>query len=258
MNERLIYFDGKKCIGCHSCEVGCQLENDAPPGVRLRLVKSHAKGHLPDTRLLSVSTACFHCNDPSCVSACPAGALRRRDDGVVEHIRSRCIGCAYCIQACPFSVPKASPGQRTMRKCSFCVHRIDHGKKPACVAKCPSGALTYSSEFRVPSSESGESQSRSLMTGQKLEKGMKGDGLGFATRNPGYPPGAATVYGLNEHLHMVYALEDRPGEYSMPDPVPLNTVRTGQPWKWLAGLVPGVLIMAWLWKRLAPQEREDG
>jgi len=220
MGEPLIYFDGKKCIRCHSCEVGCQLENDAPPGVRLRLVKSHEQGRFPDTRVLSASTACFHCKDPSCVSACPAGALRRRPDAVVEHVRSRCIGCAYCIEACPFHVPKASRDQHTMRKCSFCIQRIDRGSKPACVAKCPSGALTYYPEW----SEA--------------------------------PDTAA--YGQKERLHMIYSLEDKPAAYELPDPVPLNTVRTNQAWKWLAGLAPGALTLAWLWKRLAPEEGKNG
>jgi Fe-S-cluster-containing dehydrogenase component len=220
MSEPLIYFDAKKCIGCHSCEVSCQLENEAPPGVRLRVVKTHEKGLLPTSRALAVSTACFHCADPSCVSACPAGALHRRPDGVVEHIRSRCIGCAYCIQACPFHVPKASPTQHTMRKCSFCVQRIDKGKKPACVSKCVTGALTF-----FPDGKSA-------------------------------PDGGA--YGRKENLHMVYALEDDPTRNSLPDPVPLNTVKSGQLWKWLIGLIPGALTVAWLWMRISPEEKQDG
>jgi Fe-S-cluster-containing dehydrogenase component len=232
--EPLIYFDGKKCICCHSCEIGCQLENDAPAGVRLRQVKRHVAGQFPASRLLAVSTACFHCADPSCVSACPAGALRRRQDGVVEHIRSRCIGCAYCIQACPFHVPKASPTQHTMRKCSFCTQRIDQGKKPACVAKCPTGALRYSPESKVQSPESR----------QTLDLG------------PWTPDRDA--YGTKEHLRMVYALEDKSVAYGLPDPVPLNTVRSGQLWKWLIGLVPGALTMAWLWKRVSSEEGQDG
>ena len=147
MSERLILFDGKKCIRCHSCEVGCQLENDAPPGIRLRRVRSHVKGRFPDGDERSISTACFHCNDPACVASCPAGALVRRQDGVVVHRRERCIGCGYCIQSCPFHVPQVSPAQHTMRKCSFCVQRIDHGKEPACVAKCPIGCADLLSRW---------------------------------------------------------------------------------------------------------------
>jgi Fe-S-cluster-containing dehydrogenase component len=214
--EPLIVFDMKKCICCHSCEVACQLENDAPPGQQLRWVKTHVAGKFPDCNALSISTACFHCSDPACASACPAGALRRRSDGVVEHIRSRCIGCSYCIQSCPFHVPKFSPTQHTMRKCSFCVQRIDRGKAPACVAKCTTGAL----EFFPDGRNSGD----------------------------------VAAYGKSERLHMVYRIEGDPDDYSLPEPVPLNTVTSSQGWKWMAGLVPGGLLLAWLWKRAGQQE----
>jgi hypothetical protein len=97
-----------------------------------------------------------------------------------------------------------------MRKCSFCVQRIDHGKEPACVAKCPSGALTYYPDGKAPA--------------------------------------ALTPYGIAERLHMVYALPGKPEEYRLPDPVPLNTVTRHQFWKWLGGLVPGAFVLTWLWK----------
>lgn len=219
MNERLILFDGRKCIRCHSCEVGCQLENDAPPGIRLRRVKTRSRGRFPDGDERFISTACFHCNDPACVSSCPAGALGRRPDGVVEHRRDRCIGCGYCIQSCPFHVPQVSPGQQTMRKCSFCVQRIDSQKEPACVAKCPTGALSY-----YPA---------------------------------GKAPAGLTAYGTAERLHMVYALQEKPGEFHLPEPVPLNTVTGGQMWKWLGGMVPGALILAWVWNRAFSAGEED-
>lgn len=216
--EPLIVFNAKKCICCHSCEVACQMENDAPPGLQLRWVKSHTSGQYPASEELSISTACFHCNDPACVSACPAGALHRREDGVVEHVRSKCIGCGYCIHACPFHVPKRSPTQHTMRKCSFCTQRIDHGKPPACVAKCATGALAYFAD------------------------GTEAD---------------AEAYGKEERLHMIYEVAGKPEEFSLPVPVPLNTVTSLQAWKWLAGLLPGGILLAWLWKRLEAMESEN-
>lgn len=217
--EPLIVFDSKTCISCHACEVACQLENDAPPGVQLRHVRSHIAGKFPACSLRSISTACFHCNDPACVSACPAGALRRMPDGIVEHIRTRCIGCGYCIQTCPFHVPRFSPAQHTMRKCSFCIHRIDSGREPACVSKCTTGALTY-----YPDS--------------KRAAGLE-------------------AYGNGEHLHMVYRIEGKPGDYSLPEPVPLNTVTSNQLWNWLAGLLPGGLLLAWLWKSVDQEKGHE-
>jgi anaerobic dimethyl sulfoxide reductase subunit B len=216
--EPLIVFDSKKCIRCHSCEVACQLENTAPPGVLLRQVRSHETGAYPSSREHFISRACFHCNDPSCVSACPAGALRRRPDGVVQHDASKCIGCGYCIQTCPFFVPQFSPEQKVMRKCSFCAQRIDYGKKPACVAKCTTGSLTYFPDGR------------------------------HVGRN--------VSYGRNEKLHMVYQLDGAAKDFGLPVPVPLNTVTSSQAWNWLAGLLPGGLLLAWLWKRI--EKQDDG
>jgi Fe-S-cluster-containing dehydrogenase component len=216
--EPLIIFSSKKCIGCHSCEVACQLENDAPPGVQLRRVDTHVSGQFPASSVHSISTACFHCNDPACVSACPAGALHRRADGVVEHIRNRCIGCGYCIQTCPFHVPQFSPAQHMMRKCSFCIQRIDRGEKPACVAKCATGALSY------------------FLDGQRA--------------------GDPAVYGKDERLHMVYEIDGAPKEYALPDPVPRNTTTSAQAWNWLIGLVPGTALLAWLWKTVEDREKE--
>ena len=215
--EPLIVFDSKKCISCHSCEVACQLENDAPPGVQLRWVKTHVSGKFPDCNPLSISTACFHCSDPACVTACPAGALYQRSDGIVEHIRSKCIGCGYCIQTCPFHVPRFSPAQHTMRKCSFCIQRIDRGKEPACVAKCTTDALTYFSD--------------------------------------GQSGAAVAAYGKNEHLHMVYEIEGNPKDYALPEPVPLNTLTSSQVWNWLMGLIPGGVLLAWLWRKAEDQEK---
>lgn len=204
----LIVFDSKKCISCHSCELACQLENGVPAGVRLRWVMTHIEGEFPDSRIKAVSMACFHCQDPSCVSACPTGALRRRSDGVVEHIQRRCIGCRYCVQSCPFHVPKYSPEERIMRKCSFCIHRIGKGMPPACVAKCPSGALAYYPEGRHLS--------------------------------------ATEHYGAREGLRMVYDLDGRARDFGLPEPVPLNIVRSYLIWKWIAGLAPGAATLLWL------------
>ncbi len=215
--EPLIVYNEKLCIGCHSCEIACQLENNAPVGIMLRHVTSEPQGVFPEEREWIISTACFHCNDPSCVSACPAGALKRRDNGVVEHIQKNCIGCGYCINACPFDVPQFSPSQHIMRKCSFCTQRIDVGKEPACVAKCPTGALKY-------------------LTDGNLPKDMP------------------AAYGKSERLHMVYALTGKPSEYHLPEPVPGNNVTHLQIFKWLIGLVPGAFLLGWFWKKLSFEE----
>jgi anaerobic dimethyl sulfoxide reductase subunit B (iron-sulfur subunit) len=217
--ERWIVFFEKKCIGCHSCEVACQLQNHASPGDQLRSVNIWETGKFPKASQRRISRACFHCDDPSCVSACPVGALRRRTDGVVEHLIEKCIGCKYCLQACPFGVPKFSRSQQVMRKCSFCIERIDQGKEPACVSKCPTGALTYRDKGELT---------------QDLQ-----------------------AYGKIERLHMVYTLESEPNKYKLPAQVPGNVVKRFQILKWLAGLLPGGFLLLWLWRRTAVSEAKN-
>lgn len=138
---------------------------------------------------------------------------------MVEHIRNRCIGCAYCVKACPFGVPKSSPTQHTMRKCSFCIQRIDRGKEPACVAKCATDALTYFPDLK--------------------KAGISG------------------AYGKDEGLHMIYKTEGRPENYALPEPVPRNTTTSSQVWKWLIGIIPGGMVLTWLWKWTSDQENAD-
>ena len=104
-----------------------------------------------------------------------------------------------------------------MRKCSFCVQRIDNGKDPACVAKCATGALTF-----------------------------------FPDRQTA---GDIEAYGKDERLHMVYEIVGKPKDYSLPEPVPLNAVTSYQPWKWLIGLIPGAALLAWLWNNADDQEK---
>jgi Fe-S-cluster-containing hydrogenase component 2 len=91
---------------------------------------------------------CMHCNEPDCLSACPVGAYSKRSDGPVIYDPKKCIGCRYCMNACPFGVPhfdydKGLIDGAFIDKCSMCTQRIDVGLEPACVATCPTGALMF-------------------------------------------------------------------------------------------------------------------
>jgi formate dehydrogenase iron-sulfur subunit len=92
-----------------------------------------------------VKRQCMHCVEPACASACPVRALDKQATGPVAYDGSKCMGCRYCMVACPFSVPKYeySKAIPVVRKCTFCSGRQAEGKEPACVGVCPSGALTY-------------------------------------------------------------------------------------------------------------------
>lgn len=134
-------IDGRKCIGCHACTVACKSENQVPLGVNRTWVKYVEKGKFPDTRRYFTVLRCNHCEDPPCVNICPVEALQKRDDGIVDFDKRRCIGCKACGQACPYGALYIDPESHTSGKCNYCAHRKEIGMKPACVVTCPQQAI---------------------------------------------------------------------------------------------------------------------
>jgi Fe-S-cluster-containing dehydrogenase component len=93
-----------------------------------------------------VKVQCMHCQDPACASACITGALHKKDNGAVNYDKSKCVGCRYCLVACPFQIPAYEyfdPLTPRVRKCTFCYDRISKGEKPGCAAACPMEAITF-------------------------------------------------------------------------------------------------------------------
>jgi Fe-S-cluster-containing dehydrogenase component len=145
MSDYYIYQDQKRCIGCHACEVHCKTENDVPVGPRFcRIIPVGPKvvGGVP--RMNFIFMPCFHCEKPWCVSACPTGAMQKREkDGIVFVEDSLCIGCKSCITACPWGVPQWNAEKGKVFKCDYCRHRVDEGLAPACVTGCTTNALRW-------------------------------------------------------------------------------------------------------------------
>jgi anaerobic dimethyl sulfoxide reductase subunit B len=98
---------------------------------------------LNDVLAYNVSVACNHCERPICMEVCPAGAITRREDGLVLLDPDRCMGCRYCEWACPYGAPQYDSATGRMTKCTFCVDDLDRGGQPACVAACPLRALDF-------------------------------------------------------------------------------------------------------------------
>jgi molybdopterin-containing oxidoreductase family iron-sulfur binding subunit len=176
-------IDLRKCIGCSACTVACVAENRLPPGVVYRPVSETEVGTYPNVARQFLPRPCMHCDDPPCTDVCPVAATYKRPDGVVEIDYEKCIGCRYCIPACPYGArtfdwgenwtdgtprsevyESASPpeygepwGTRSgntspignVRKCHFCLHRLNAGMLPACTTTCV-GAATYFGDLNDP------------------------------------------------------------------------------------------------------------
>ncbi|MHC4134950.1 MAG: 4Fe-4S dicluster domain-containing protein [Planctomycetota bacterium] len=134
-------LDQDACIGCHACTVGCKAENDVPLGAFRTWVKWIEHGWFPDTTRAAAVLRCNHCEDAPCVAICPTIALFQRDDGIVDLDADRCIGCASCMQACPYDAIYIDPREGTAAKCHFCAHRLEVDLAPACVSVCPEQAI---------------------------------------------------------------------------------------------------------------------
>lgn len=137
--DHFFFIDPNRCIGCESCVQACA-ECDTHKG--------HSMIHLEVmNRRESVQTmpvVCMHCDSPTCAEVCPADAIKRTEDGVVQTARKpRCIACNNCVLACPFGVPKMNTREELMMKCDMCYDRTSEGKRPMCATVCPSQALYF-------------------------------------------------------------------------------------------------------------------
>jgi len=159
--------DINKCIGCGRCVKACKTENDVPKlpfyfrtwveryiiktdnNVVVESIDSGLENYKEEfiekdiLRSFFVPKLCNHCANPPCVQVCPVGATFSTEDGVVLVDRNRCIGCRYCIQACPYGARYLHPATKTADKCTFCYHRLVRGLLPACVEVCPTQARIF-------------------------------------------------------------------------------------------------------------------
>jgi len=133
------YIDPERCIGCQACINACA-ECDTHRGVPMITVDFLDRAN----SIATVPAICMHCDDPTCAEVCPADAIKKGEDGVVQSaLKPRCIGCSNCVLACPFGIPKMMAKLELMMKCDMCYDRTSVGKRPMCATVCPSQALAY-------------------------------------------------------------------------------------------------------------------
>ena len=139
-------IDVRKCIGCQACTVSCIQENAVPEG-SFRTVVSTYSVKLTDSAQPAgtyvLPRLCNHCDNPPCIPVCPVSATYKREDGIVAVDGDRCVGCAYCVQACPYDARFINHETNKADKCTFCAHRVEAGLLPACVETCVGGARIF-------------------------------------------------------------------------------------------------------------------
>ena len=190
-------IDQDRCIGCWTCSIACKSNNNEPLGVWWnRILTVHEDptgmditasggidepvGEYPNLSLSYMPVNCFHCDDPPCTEVCPTAATYKREDGIVMMDWERCIGCRYCMIACPYnmrvfnwSVPEQVPANEgtdtgdvyhvgspakpprpkgVVEKCDFCYQRVDNGMQPFCIEVCPARARFFG-DLNDPESE---------------------------------------------------------------------------------------------------------
>jgi Fe-S-cluster-containing dehydrogenase component len=167
-----LLYDSTLCVGCKACVAGCKAANHMPPeispdqkswnsgtwdtakdlsGKTLNVIKVYRNGTMEhkdreENGFAFIKRQCLHCVDPSCVSCCPVSAMNKDPEtGVVSHDKDRCIGCRYCVFACPFQVPKFEYDETfgQIQKCQLCKHLLAEGQLPGCVQACPTGATLF-------------------------------------------------------------------------------------------------------------------
>jgi len=141
MATQAILQDMSLCMECQGCRVACQMQNGLPPEQSYVKFRFAEQGAYPKVAYHVSRFTCQHCADAACVKGCPTGAAYKGETGLTHFEATKCSGCAYCAENCPFGIPQVSGN--TAVRCVGCEALTENGKPPVCVATCIAGALTY-------------------------------------------------------------------------------------------------------------------
>ena len=144
-----IVTDLNRCVGCLSCSVACKSANSVPIGnfwnkvLRVGPNLKDGATQCPDVEMYFLPTGCQHCADPECVKVCPTEASHIAADGSVQIDKDKCIGCQFCVMACPYGVRYLNQDEKVVEKCTLCEQKTSQGELPQCVAQCAARARFF-------------------------------------------------------------------------------------------------------------------
>lgn len=147
MTRMAIITDLNRCVGCLACSPACKAVNGVPIGSYWNKVvrvgpnlDPDGSGHWPDAYMYFLPIACQHCSNPACVKVCPTEASHIAEDGTVQINKEKCIGCQFCVMACPYGVRYLNKDERVVEKCTMCEQKLLDGEVPQCVSQCGGNA----------------------------------------------------------------------------------------------------------------------